>query len=68
MWRVYLFIAAGLVCRGLALPWLLLGEVGAPFIRAARYFAGCAWEARREWERRLWARGQHTDLHPPPGA
>ncbi|WP_267355703.1 MULTISPECIES: glycogen synthase [unclassified Methylobacterium] len=21
-----------------------------------------------EWDRRLWSRGQHTDLHPPPGA
>lgn len=22
----------------------------------------------REWAHRLWARGQHTDLRPPPGA
>ena len=22
----------------------------------------------REWLWRLWSRGQHTDLHPPPGA
>jgi hypothetical protein len=22
----------------------------------------------REWLPRLWSRGQHTDLHPPPGA
>ena len=21
-----------------------------------------------EWDQRLWSRGQHTDLHPPPGA
>lgn len=22
----------------------------------------------REWALRLWQRGEHTDLHPPPGA
>lgn len=57
------------VClRGLALPFTSLGLacawVAAPILQAS----GWLQERARQWDRRLWSRGQHTDLHPPPGA
>lgn len=47
-----------------ALPFLAVGFVATPILWCARW---CQ-ERAREWNPRLWDRGQHTDLHPPPGA
>lgn len=50
--------------RGLSVPFLVVGWVATPVLAAAARCEECA----REWDPRLWQRGQHTDPHPPPGA
>lgn len=62
--RWHLMRAAATALRWLSLPFLLVGSVATPILDAA---AACE-ERAREWDPRLWERGQHTDLHPPPGA
>lgn len=48
----------------LAVPFLAIGWVATPILFCSRQLQDRA----REWDPRLWSRGQHTDLHPPPGA
>ena len=50
--------------RWLSIPFLVVGWIATPVLWAA---AWCE-DRAREWDPRLWKRGQHTDLHPPPGA
>ena len=64
-------IAAAFILRGLAallqalaVPFLAIGWVATPILSTS----GWLQERARQWDRRLWSRNQHTDLHPPPGA
>lgn len=50
--------------QGLAVPFLAIGWLGTPILWCARQCQDRA----REWDPRLWSRGEHTDLRPPPGA
>lgn len=61
-WHILRAVATAL--RWLSLPFLLVGSVATPILAMA---AACE-DRAREWDPRLWSRGQHTDLHPPPGA
>ena len=57
-----------LLLQGLALPFTATG-LGALWItRGILWCARACQDRAREWDPRLWSRGQHTDLHPPPGA
>lgn len=60
------FILRGLAAflRALAVPFLAIGWVATPILTCSRSLQDRA----REWDPRLWSRGGHTDLHPPPGA
>ena len=55
--------ACGFLLHGIALPFVAIGFVADPILWLSRLCQTCA----REWNPRLWQRGQHTDLHPPPG-
>lgn len=61
-WHLLRALATGL--RWLSLPFLVVGAIAAPILDASAF---CEDKAR-EWDPRLAARGQHIDLHPPPGA
>ena len=60
------FVLRGLAAllQALAVPFLAIGWVASPILACSRRLQDRA----REWDPRLWSRGQHTDLHPPPGA
>ena len=64
IWLARLARIADLLLRSLAVPFLAIGWLGTPILWCARQCQDRA----REWDPRLWSRGQHTDLHPPPGA
>ena len=61
-WHLLRAIATAL--RWCSLPFLMVGSIATPILKLS---AACE-EKAREWDPSLWARGQHTDLHPPPGA
>lgn len=64
----YAFRALARCLQILAVPFLATGIaatwIAHPILACARRLQDRA----REWDPRLWQRGQHTDLHPPPGA
>lgn len=64
MIRVRIVLLAAKVLRGVAYGLTWLGDLANPVLARSRW---CE-ERARAWDRRLWERGQHTDLHPPPGA
>lgn len=64
----WLLDALALCLRLIALPFTLVGLSGAWTAAAFILAAGWLAERARRWRQRLWARGQHTDLNPPPGA
>ena len=64
IWLSRLARVGDITFRALAVPFLAVGWLATPILACAR---ACQVKAR-EWDRRLWERGQHTDLHPPPGA
>ena len=64
IWLARLARLVDLALRLLALPLLAVGLLATPILWCAR---ACQ-DRAREWDPRLWSRGQHTDLHPPPGA
>ena len=56
--------AAATMLPWASVPFLVVGWLASPILWTARWCDECA----RGWDQRLWARGGHTDLHPPPGA
>lgn len=64
----HLLRALAVCLQVLAFPFTLLGLAcawtAAPILAAANWLQ----ERALQWELRLWSRGGHTDLNPPPGA
>ncbi|GEP09854.1 hypothetical protein [Methylobacterium gnaphalii] len=64
MIRFYVANFSGKALRGVAYGLTWIGGLAVPVLFASRWCLDRA----REWDPRLWQRGEHTDLHPPPGA
>ena len=65
---VHLLRGCAVLLRLLAAPLILIGWVAASVAEPLIWTSRRCHDRAREWDPRLWERGQHTDLHPPPGA
>ena len=68
MLRAEALRALGSALQTVANGLLWLADVLTRGARAVLRFSRLCLDRAREWDPRLWDRGQHTDLHPPPGA
>lgn len=65
---VLILRGCAVLLRTIAFPFIAIGWVAAGCATPILWLAGWCTDRAREWDPRLWQRGQHTDLHPPPGA
>ncbi len=59
--------ATAVALRWIAQPFILLGWAAAWVAVPLVWSSDRCRNRAREWDPRLWERGEHTDLRPPPG-